>query len=82
MLEFVYFVELFEAKFFLFRYLPSYVVITCIFGEGGKRGQNVNILKVESTSLFKIYMVLCKEEYWKKGTVKTLFSYAVFDSCR
>jgi len=58
------------------------VVITCIFGEGGKRGKSVNILKVESTSLFKIYMVLCKEEYWKEGTVKASFSYGVFDSCR
>jgi len=60
----------------------KYVVITCIWGGGGKRGNSVYIIKVESASLFKIYMALRKEGYWKEETVKAPFSDVVYLSCR
>jgi len=51
-------------------------------GGGGKRGNSVYIIKVESASLFKIYMALRKEGYWKEETVKAPFSDVVYLSCR
>ena len=48
--EFLYLVELFEAKFelHLFRYMSRYVVVfACILGV--KRGKVVNVGKVECT---------------------------------